>query len=515
MIKFVQFPHPKDEHGTQSPTIERSNIVYNGKKYFRWHVGAHARKFVLNEGSYIHYENKEDGVGKIITNEKIAFWCEWEAQSNYKELAINHGNLPNFINELFWDTVERLQNTDPFVFGDNFYWSFCRQNDQINLRKLDKGSLIIFGSGFGGNFVVDTVFVVKDFYDYKLSSFRNDLKNLDCETLKEITLEAGACGVVGSIDEPTYRLYVGANYSDRDDFDGMYSFIPCKPESKLEKNSLGSIIKGFERPKISFKKDGKDITVFDVCDKKEKLLINPSSNATQSAKTICFNDAETITKIWKSIRKQIRNQELFEGIFTKIPLKQNAPYKHELQKPILKYPFVNNLDEGVYKIAIKIVFQSYNQHGALIGNQNRDLNPNEYNSIIYIGTDGFLRATLWDGKSDRTLISKYRVDDGKIHTIIYFADTNKNEQLIYLDTKESIHDILNPEKENKIVKEKTIEYVIDKNNLHSKYFWQIGTAYSRNKPKTNGFWFTFDGLINEVIIKTNQNENHYKYPENK
>ena len=57
-------------------------------------------------------------------------------------------------------------NTDPFVFGECFRYSNCRQTHCEDLRKLAPGSVILFGSNLGGAFVLDTVFVVDFGVDY-------------------------------------------------------------------------------------------------------------------------------------------------------------------------------------------------------------------------------------------------------------------------------------------------------------------------------------------------------------
>jgi len=53
-----------------------------------------------------------------------------------------------------------LQNTDPFVFGGEFRYSWCLQPSRRSLRDLDMGSVILFGSRVNWKFVLDTVFVL-------------------------------------------------------------------------------------------------------------------------------------------------------------------------------------------------------------------------------------------------------------------------------------------------------------------------------------------------------------------
>jgi hypothetical protein len=54
-----------------------------------------------------------------------------------------------------------MQNTDPFVFGDQFHYTGCLQHTKrgaTQLRYLDRGSVILFGScREKRDFVVDTV----------------------------------------------------------------------------------------------------------------------------------------------------------------------------------------------------------------------------------------------------------------------------------------------------------------------------------------------------------------------
>lgn len=63
------------------------------------------------------------------------------------------------------------QNTDPFVFGDRFLYTCCKQRLRsgvpTQLRFLEPASLIPFGSHVHGQFALDTVFVVADHLDHR------------------------------------------------------------------------------------------------------------------------------------------------------------------------------------------------------------------------------------------------------------------------------------------------------------------------------------------------------------
>jgi len=114
---------------------------------------------------------------------EIVFWGEWEPES--RVLARYHSPNsaePSFLYEPFFvrhvDGLWR-QNTDPFVFGERFYYTGCLQHTSrgpTQLRFLAPGSLVVFGSYLRGRFVVDTVFVVDDFVDHSLGDWEQKLK---------------------------------------------------------------------------------------------------------------------------------------------------------------------------------------------------------------------------------------------------------------------------------------------------------------------------------------------------
>ena len=158
---FVQFPHPGSEHEPTGPMMD-------------WNRGQHARKFLKAHGRYV-----VDGVAR---EGAVAFWGEWEPQSRVVETfppEIPGG--PCFLHEPFWVSQpdgDRLQNTDPLVFGDRFLYSNCRQRRNRKLRELAPGSIVLFGSKRRSEFVLDTVLVISDqSQPYMLG----DSGHLDCD----------------------------------------------------------------------------------------------------------------------------------------------------------------------------------------------------------------------------------------------------------------------------------------------------------------------------------------------
>src|SRR6516162_4277523 len=147
---FVHFPHPKTEHNPGRSSRQPWNTSLE-----------HRRKFLRNPGRYV------TPVGSLA-EAPLAFWAEWEAPSYVIHPRLAEGDLPRFLQEPRWErptTKGFRQNTDPWVFGDCFRYSNCRQLKQSGFRSLAAGSVILFGSTLGlasadgPRFVLDTLFV--------------------------------------------------------------------------------------------------------------------------------------------------------------------------------------------------------------------------------------------------------------------------------------------------------------------------------------------------------------------
>lgn len=137
-----------------------------------------------------------------------------------------------------------LQNTDPFVYGDRFLYTLCRQWRNTRgvygptfLRDLDVGSLILFGSHKRGEFVLDTVFVVGASVLHDGESWQDAVADVVPDAYPDVTLRPSR--EWGGGEE--LRLYLGAIPTDQ--VDGMFSFVPCKPAT--------GALSGFARPRIN------------------------------------------------------------------------------------------------------------------------------------------------------------------------------------------------------------------------------------------------------------------------
>lgn len=131
----------------------------------------------------------------------------------------------------------QFQNTDPFVFDENFYYSCCKQVHFTSLRSLDVGSLILFGSTIsarhsGPAFALDTVFVVGEKRTYTSKTFKNDLSSFVPKYYDEIM------GFKTWNSSTQFTCYKGASFNNP--VYGMYSFVPCMKDDKATM--------GFPRP---------------------------------------------------------------------------------------------------------------------------------------------------------------------------------------------------------------------------------------------------------------------------
>ena len=103
------------------------------------------------------------------------------------------------------------------------------------MKRLTPGSVICFGSTVGGQFCVDTVFVVHSatpWTPHDADAVERDEAFLTCTA-------GSLCTHQDTIDQPL-TLYRGATFDDR--VEGMYSFVPAKTIDSAEPR--------FERPAI-------------------------------------------------------------------------------------------------------------------------------------------------------------------------------------------------------------------------------------------------------------------------
>ena len=241
---FVQFMHQGGEHQPDDGCFKS------------WNRDKHKRKFMVSQGRYVRRGSKGATADRWEEESgELAFWGEWEPQSEVIcRIDGPKPHWPRFLYRPFYVVpawYKGLQNTDPLVFGGFFYGN-CMQHRKgrpTQLCHLENGSVVLFGSHASGNFILDTVFVVRDSVRYDRASFRS--KHKRCipayRTYKDVVLKPlfqSACGHREGCSPDKagpYRLYIGATY-DKPTDDGMFSFFPCMRR--------GERCEGFKRPVI-------------------------------------------------------------------------------------------------------------------------------------------------------------------------------------------------------------------------------------------------------------------------
>jgi len=236
MPSIIQFYHPGHEHEYDKAFSSKGFLKKDWHKCYDENGKTinHRRKFMLNEGSYI----KKDG-----TKDKgnLFFWGEWEPPSRVEKLTSESNNCiygvnPKYLHipylpsedhikkyqEKLYKEKHLYQNTDPFIFGENFIYAICRQK-KMSLQTLDEGSLILFGSRVNYRFVIDTVFVVKTAKKYYTL---DDILNMKLDKYPEIATKFVVNKKDIIEDAKGLTLYKGATFENP--VKNMYSFVPAK-----------------------------------------------------------------------------------------------------------------------------------------------------------------------------------------------------------------------------------------------------------------------------------------------
>ncbi len=281
---FVQFTHPGGEHRPDK-----------GKNFKSWNQGKHQRKFLMTDGDFVS-ENK------LVQKTPLLFWGEWEADSEIIcILEKPTGDYPQYIQRPIYNNFQPFprQNTDPYVYGEQFHYCCCKQwraGKPTQLAKLARGSIILFGSTINQNtpqayFALDTVFVVDKYIEYNEENFVSKLHSKVSENYFEITIKSAYSNTIEKqiLDskKPEVRCYFGANFNNK--VSGMYSFVPCK-EFKND-------IVGFERVKITS-------SDFDLI----------SNNLNAAPKLNVTTNIEMNIERWDRLKRIVENQGFLIGV---------------------------------------------------------------------------------------------------------------------------------------------------------------------------------------------------------
>ena len=282
--RFVQFSHPGREHEPDP----------GGVKGWNTYASPHARKFMEFRGKWI----EEDGSAR---SGDLRAWGEWEAESELV-CQLSQPSQSSLYPRYLWrpyyipkDNYERLHNTDPFIFGERFLYSNCKQRKVSGLAHLGRGSVIAFGSGrkIAGErkWMLDTVLVVADSLTYRAPEARQVLADPVPEAFLTVT-----GGPIGDNEAASFRLYMGA--APDDPVEGMFSFFPALP-------AHGDA--GFPRPLIDLPGE----------------YFNPRS--WQAPKGLRREpNSEELRVLWKSLVAQVREAGLVLGSHAAPPERREA-----------------------------------------------------------------------------------------------------------------------------------------------------------------------------------------------
>jgi hypothetical protein len=196
----------------------------------------HYRKFIQNKGYYVN------GLEDLQPKQAVLyFWGEWEGNSIFEPFPKNNYKIfPNGLHKPFHSTVIRgSQNTDPYVFGEDFKYCICKQNGRLTNLTLD--DLILFGTVVPqlNKFYIDTVFVIKD--SNTSENIQKTRGSNYSQVYKEETLEQLNQYLKMPTTKNNNRVYHSKTWWDDNRY---FSFVPCK----LDYNSVG-----FERLHIDLK----------------------------------------------------------------------------------------------------------------------------------------------------------------------------------------------------------------------------------------------------------------------
>jgi hypothetical protein len=277
----------------------------NGSIVREWNTtnNTHYRKFIRNSGWYFVSEAAEP------VKDEFLFWGEWEGFSYFKQLTNPVPLLPNGIHNPFHYRPASgqlnghpLQNTDPYIFGDCFHYAVCKQRGQM--RNLDTGSLILFGTSYTNHFALDTVFVVGD--NTPARSFHISSSELSKTYIEETILQLPD---EYRNPESKVRLYNSISWYQNKN---IFSFVPVMLPDK------GSL-SGFERVRLPY-----------------GVLTNgiQLSNNKTGIKYLADN-LHDINDLWEYVKKETVRQGFKLGIRF---IEPSIPNQNDLNQIQVKYP---------------------------------------------------------------------------------------------------------------------------------------------------------------------------------
>ena len=351
-IDFEKAENYKDEKARKGLASKKlKQLKKDGEGTMWWNNGSHRRKFLKNNGSYVGLlENAVPGKldFSVPKQGKLLFWGEMEYPTHMRKIPYSYrditGKLPVFLHtpisqerfnvgkmtdeELYQtyqahiktDTVDILdanmgcQNTDPYVFGKEFLYSCCKQikkGKTTDLQELQAGDMIIFysrkkeGNGFCCR--VDTVFVVGEKIGTYQKGFYENIQNKVSKMQMQRIVLPIFYGSGNSIDNTAeFTLYRAATFKEREKFNGMFSYFPCRLFEKIQDC-------GFPRFEL---KNGKLLKKEQQSSKEKK---DPDIRSLQGYAKYELVSETAMKEVWLALTEQILKQQYLLGIRTDEP----------------------------------------------------------------------------------------------------------------------------------------------------------------------------------------------------
>lgn len=354
-VGVTQFRHKGGEHAPGTAINEKYFFKeWNYKFSDKLKPNNHLRKYIRTPAKYINKGSQTEPTSGVVD-----FWGEWEPNSIAipitSDITTDEGliypsyiHFPVYIENIKYDSdtqdsvlsvvydvknsdyknrfkeditikedpkdKSNLQNTDPFVFGDTFYYTCCKQ---FQTKRLKEGSVILFGTGYADRFVIDTVFVIKEIIKYNkntlahtLNTFRNskkDSERLYYNTVLSKVFERHDGSIIYQEDNDKYKFNIikGATYDNPVVVNGkeIYSFFPCKPASHS----------GF--PRLDFESNTPAVDEFNKITDKNIEYKSAGTNATH----LIDNDERKVYDFWRKLREYTLAQGYCLGVRAELP----------------------------------------------------------------------------------------------------------------------------------------------------------------------------------------------------
>lgn len=278
------------------------NKSLNGNSICPWNVsGLHRRKLMESHGATI-----VDVLGSKNIGCDIVFVGEWECCSEHRPNPQFKTGIKDIYQDIHspfltaLDSHRHVQNTDPFVFGEYFYYVCCKKR-----KAMKPGDIVIFGYSqrdYPKKLFVDTVMVllgsylIKDNEDkyFPLAYYNVTLSkigpNENVWVGKMFDNSKHLEHIYKDLDEEYNKIY--------DENQKMFSFVPCKRLIEDSNNSLTMI----SQPVITVKNSN-------------EVMLTAASNGNH----LEVGSASEMKQIFDDIVSQVQGQGFDLGIYMPMP----------------------------------------------------------------------------------------------------------------------------------------------------------------------------------------------------